>query len=203
MSSLPNNLIEDSELWDREPDLVSLRQAHALLKSNPGKAITDLQRLAEQGSVMSMVYVGAAYRRGAGVPRNDSEAEQWFRRASTGGSIFASHELGKILLERQEYQDAALLFVRCAALNYSPSLYRLAVLSMNGDGVEKDLLKSRQLLEQASAQGSVIAKRALGIALIKGHLGKREVVRGIRIFASALKTIEEAFKDPFSDKLRT
>jgi TPR repeat protein len=69
-------MTDDDEIWAKEPDLAALTRAHGLLRVDPKSALNELERLAEQGSIMSMVYIGSAYRDGTGVMRDVSQAER-------------------------------------------------------------------------------------------------------------------------------
>jgi uncharacterized protein len=84
--------------WENEPSLEQLRHAYALLTKEPIQALEQLRELAGRGSVMSMVYIANAHRRGRGVDRDLPRAKEWYSKASERGSALASYELGRIHL---------------------------------------------------------------------------------------------------------
>ena len=58
-----------------EPDIELLTEAYALLQADPGPvAITQLSRLAERGSLMSMIYLAWAHKSGTGVAPDITQA---------------------------------------------------------------------------------------------------------------------------------
>ena len=54
-------MLEDHELMEREPDLQRLRFAYDLLKADQSTAIIELEKLTEDGSVMSELYLADFY----------------------------------------------------------------------------------------------------------------------------------------------
>jgi hypothetical protein len=54
------------------------------------------EKAAEAGSPNGMVFLGAMYSQGAGVPANDKEAVKWYRRAAEGGDTVAMDALGQM-----------------------------------------------------------------------------------------------------------
>src|SRR5476649_2460646 len=52
--------------WEDEPDLDELRRLGDMLATDPARALSGLKELAGRGSIMSMVYLADAYRRGTG-----------------------------------------------------------------------------------------------------------------------------------------
>jgi len=84
----------DKELWKREPDQARLNQASLQLNTEPEKALAELEKLASAGSVLSMVYLGHAFRNGIGAAIDVDKSENWYRKASDGGSALAAGILG-------------------------------------------------------------------------------------------------------------
>lgn len=197
-------MLDDNSIWSSEPDLESLNRAHKLLESDPSTAFKELEKLAQEGSIMSMVYMGSTYHNGSTIAKDDEKAEIWLHRASEAGSLFATHELGKLYLAKAEYAKAAELFSIGAECNYSPSLYRLATLYINGKGVAKDRAKAKSMLETSANIGNLFAKRALALALIKGELGEREILKGVFLYIAAFPAvIGTASRNPHSPELRS
>jgi TPR repeat protein len=54
----------------------------------------ELLRLAEQGDAKAQYNLGVMYRKGHGVPKNDAEAVNWYRKAAEQGYVDAQYNLG-------------------------------------------------------------------------------------------------------------
>ena len=111
------------EPWTREPDLERLRHVYNLQATNPVDALVELKHLASRGSIMSMTYVGEAYRSGIGTAKDLTQAAEWFQRAANEGYIVASYKLGKVCQELNQHSRASEAFALGAAGQHLPSIY--------------------------------------------------------------------------------
>jgi TPR repeat protein len=59
-------------------------------------ALAELQPLAERGNAEAQYNLANLYRDGRGVPRDDQQAADWYRRAAEGGSWWAAFDLGML-----------------------------------------------------------------------------------------------------------
>src|SRR5689334_2503681 len=66
----------------------------ALKKQDYQTALRILRPLAEQGDVQAQFNLGAMHEQGLGVPKNDAEAVNWFRKAAEQGFAGAQYLLG-------------------------------------------------------------------------------------------------------------
>lgn len=112
--------------WSLEPDLNELRRAVDELSSDPLKALRDLERLANRGSLASMLYIGQAYESGSAGHANLERAEEWYRRAADAGQIRAVFALGDLCRRRGDHAAARVTYERGAAAGYSPSMRAMA-----------------------------------------------------------------------------
>lgn len=188
----------------QEPDLESLHKAYTKLQTEPGlEAINDLEKLAERGSLMSMVYLGGAYEDGIAVLKNESQAENWYRRAMDGGSNLAVYYLGHLYLDKQDYLKAKEIFSYGDLKGYSPTTYRLAYMYLDGKGIPKDERKAFELFKKASDDGHVFAKRKLAGIYLSGKYGVTNIFKGFFLFLIAVKdVIALSIIDPHSDHIR-
>ena len=190
-------------IWESEPDLDALRRSHAMLAANPLEALKELRKLADRGSVMSMIYIANSYRTGVGTDKDLYQAQEWYRCAAQKGSPLAAYELGRIYLEENNYVKAREAFESGSAKNYAPSMHMLARMYLLGTGVTRDISRAKDLLEQAVSLGHVFSKRNLGVLLLKGCFGPSKIPRGILLIASAIKeAVYLGLHDPTSDRLR-
>ena len=188
---------------DDEPDLTRLNEAYKLLETDPAKAVKELQGLAELGSLLSMLYLGWAYQKCAGIG-DIKQAEIWFRRAYEKGSRLAIYHLGHLYLKQQEYAKAHEIFSAGATMDYAPAIYCLGQMYMDGAGISKQPDKARTLLERATALGHVFAKRSLARLLMSGRFGFFSIFKGCFLLLGAVKDglVVSMNEGSSSDRLR-
>ena len=197
------NWSSDRSLWEREPDQERLQRASLLLRTAPVQAVAELRSLSEEGSVLSMIYLGHAFYRGIGTPVDLHESEKWYRRASDRGSAYAAGILGDYYYDTGQYSLAETYFKTSADRNYLPGIFRLGKLYLDGIGVSRRPAQARAYLEKATAGGHVVAKRILGGVLLHGEFGPFERLRGLLLILGALKdSVLVAATEPESDRLR-
>jgi len=193
----------DRAIWEREPDQARLNRAAALLVTSPAQALTELQELAENGSVLSMVYLGHAFRNGTGTPIDLGKSEQWYRRAADAGSALAAGILGAYYFDIKQYARAEEFFKMSADRGYLPGMFRLATLYLDEAVIDPQPQKARELLERASALGHAVAKRRLAGLLARGGFGLVQRIRGYWLMLSSFKDyLWITAVDPESDRLR-
>ena len=189
--------------WDREPDLDALRRLMDRQATAPAQTLVGLEALAGRGSTMSMVYLAHAYRNGIGTGVDPVRSREWFERAAAAGSLLASYELGWIHWGAKDYEKAHGVLSTGIARGYPPALYLSATMYADGQGVPVDVERARELLEVAVAHGHVFAKRNLGVLLIKGRFGLRQIPRGLLLWLSGIKDVLVLVpRDHKSERLR-
>ena len=189
--------------WENEPDLESLRTAHAMLTTDPSQALRLLAELAELGSAMSMVYLANAFSTGTGTNIDLAQAEKWYRRASDSGSILASYEFGRLCLNRKAYSEARNAFERGVLADYAPSMHMLALMHLRAQGAPANTVEAKRLLERASAAGHVFSKRNLGLLLLRRQFGLSQKIRGAFLLARGLvEATVLMLTNRLSDRLR-
>jgi TPR repeat protein len=169
-----------------EPDQARFERAYKNLRADPKSAGGELRALAELNSVKSMNALGQAYHLGIGVQPDFVEAERWFQKAASLESYRAQYFLGRLYLGKKEYQEAKTAFEEAANRGYAPAIHHLGRMYYFGQGVDRDLGYSQQLMERAAEAGSITAKSELAIALMQGSFGRRQVFRGLLLWLSGL-----------------
>jgi TPR repeat protein len=162
-----------------EKDPASWQAAKALLKTNPIQAISQLRSLAENGSILSMIDLGRTYAMGIGIDRDDEQAEMWFVRAASSGSVRAHQQLARFYMRIRQYAKAKQALEYAAARQYAPAIHDLGKLYFKGLGVEKNLLSAEVLVQRASRMGSVFATRLLARILMEDHTSRRRRLKGL------------------------
>ena len=78
--------------------------------------LTDIRTVAEQGQAEAQFNLGMTYHNGEGVPRNDSEATKWYRKAAEQGHAEAQYNVVSIYyfdgVIQQDYDEAVDLFYK-------------------------------------------------------------------------------------------
>ena len=193
----------DELYWQGEPDLTELHHAYGLMATDPARAVAKLTDLAERGSLMSMVYLAEAYKKGTGVNVDAEKADVLYDRAAKGGSVAALYHVGRGYLDKSQFLKAKEAFKISADKGYLPSAGQLGRMYAKGIGVLEDVNTGREYLERASREGYVFAKRDLAFLLMRGKFGSLARIRGAWLFLVAIKDLFLAiFTDPSRELLR-
>lgn len=167
------------------------------------EALEKYRLLAEAGSVEAQMRLGWMYQTGRGVKVNLDEARQWYLKAAEGKSPEARFYLGRLYRQERQYQEAMSWFRQSAMQNYLPSIYQLGVMYELGEGVERDKEQAYKYYEQAAKMGHLRAQRDMGLLMIKGNRGFKQIPQGILTLARIpYSAISLALKDPQSDRIR-
>jgi TPR repeat protein len=177
--------INDSR-WKNEPDMDELGRVRTLLAADPQMAVAKFEELAARDSTGGKWYLADAYYTGVYLRRDLEKAKYWFKEAGRVGLPEAAFMQGRILFQQERYWEAFPPLVQSADLGYAPAMYRLAKMHQDGLGTKKDIIRSRQLLELAAAQGHIFAKRDLAILYLNGTYGRKSVWRGALLLAPVI-----------------
>ena len=181
-----------------------LRAAYAKFATSPETAVRELEALANEGSLMSMVYIADAYQKGKGVTKDLSEYESWLEKAMKAGSSYAGYMLGRLHLRNRNYIRAKEVITVSASMNFLPSIVLLGQMYQKGNGVAVDYQKARQLFEESYTQGHLYSTKFLAKILLSGKFGLIQWLRGsilcltwpVLLFRTALRKSNDQEKDP-------
>ncbi len=193
--------------WTEEPDMMELRNAYALLGSHFNQARQMLEKLAERGSLASVLYLGDAYASGRYGSKNLLEAKKWYERAEAREWIPAPHRLGRIYFTLGDYASALRAFSRGADKGYSPAVYRLGKMYIEGLGAATNLEQGRRFLAVAIADGHLFAKRDLAGLYVRGKFGLLNIPNGVMMILSLMLeliaiTVRRGWRDQrFEDRI--
>ena len=105
-------------------------------------AYTHYKALAEQGNAIAQFNLGIMYKKGYGVPKNNTNAVGWFRKAADQGDAIAQYQLGKMYLSGhgvlQNYVEALKWIQGSAELGYPKAQYHTGVMYKLGQGVSEN-----------------------------------------------------------------
>ncbi|MFN5758658.1 MAG: tetratricopeptide repeat protein [Sphingomonadaceae bacterium] len=108
---------------------------------------------AQTGDADAQFNLGQAYRFGRGVPMDLNMAENWYRRAARLGHVRAEENLGLVLFQKGNYDEAFPLLEKAAKREDPRAQYVLGTALFNGDLIEKDWARAYALMLRASANG--------------------------------------------------
>ena len=120
-------------------------------------ALQEFNALAKQDNARGQFMLGVMYGSGAGVPKDNTEAEKWYRLSAQQGLITAQHYLGFMYYNGlgvlKDYREAAKWFRLSAKQGDSYSQYNLGFMYEHGKGVIKDNVTAYMWYRIASANG--------------------------------------------------
>ena len=198
------NYSENTALeWDMEPFASSIEDAMELRESDPTEFVKILEKLAKNGSVLSMIYLGDVYANGRGVPIDIDRGLKWYERASERGSIEATHRLARWNWSYDDYDKTMQLLLINSRKGFSPAMYLLGLMYLSDKHTKSDVLLAIKYWKSAEEQGHLLAKRRLSILLRNGELGIIGRVKGYLKLVNMLpKFVYFSMKFPNSDRLR-
>jgi hypothetical protein len=143
------------------------------MAENYEQALKWLHLASEQDDPESNYHMGYMHREGLGIDVDEVTAFDYFRRASTGGHIGATTELGTAFLNGHgvdvDEKSAIECFERAAAENHTNALFNLGLCLERGYGTAKDANRAFECFERAAEMGNTLAKSHAGRALVQGR----------------------------------
>ncbi|HKX09923.1 MAG TPA: tetratricopeptide repeat-containing serine protease family protein [Stellaceae bacterium] len=146
----------------------------AYQKGDFGGAVVACRGPAEQADASCQNLMGVLFSEGRGVPKNDSEAAQWFRKAAEQGHGHACFNLGRAYQfgdgVKQSNEEAAKWYRKAAELRVPEGELGLGALIIM---VDRNYREGLKWVRKAARQGLPTAEGMLGIAYEHG-LGMKE-----------------------------
>jgi TPR repeat protein len=171
----------------------------ALRTGQKTRAVSSLQYAAEHGHAVALWQLGRMYAEGDGVPRNDYRAFEYFQkfadshaddnpaapRARFVANAFVA--LGQYYLEgipntsvTASPERARRMFAHAASFFGDPEAqYQLAMLYVDGNGVQRDAKRAVPWLMLAANKGHYKSQALLGRILFRGEHGVRQRASGL------------------------
>ena len=165
------------------------------------EAFAQYSRLAEAGDPRSQVFVGWMCSEGWGTTKDPERALEWYRKAASVGSPAGAYYCAGHAIRERSYEEALKWLYMAAANEYGPALLWLGILHVRGMGVATDRAKGIKYLERAAATGNFLARRHLGLMMVRGEFGPLRVIAGLILFPYwAILALVEALSNGYSDK---
>jgi hypothetical protein len=157
--------------WERK----AAEQGHAYAQANLSfrcyaannfpEAFAWCQRAAHSKLAWAQYNLGLMYRKGEGVPQNDTEAARWYRLAAAQNFPEAQQKLAELYYFGQgvplSYAQAASWYSKAANQGNAEAQFQLGHLYAVGQGVEHDYTQSRHWIREAALQDHEQALREL------------------------------------------
>ena len=160
------------------------------VERNYEEAAKWIKIAADWGFDWAQLNMGKLYLNGLGVPRDDAMAFQWFQKAYEQRNAFANYELGMMYLAGRAVPRnparAEELFSEIPYANEVEwALYELARVYRYGEGLDRDVAKAINLLEQAIALDVSAAKVELAEILLNEDSVTPDPERAVSLLKSA------------------
>ena len=169
----------------------------ALITSTTIAAATfdETMALAKQGEAYAQYNLGLIYFKGEGVPKNDTEAVKWFRKAADQGHATAQFNQGLMYASGiggvpENDTEAVKWYRKAADQGFAPAQYNLGLMYAYGDGVPESSIRAYVWWSMAKTQGAEVAKGNLDI--LKPQMTKQQIAEAQ---ALAAKCYESNYKD--------
>ena len=148
----------------------------AYIAFDQGQYITA-KRIAEervkQNDPQAHTLLGRIYAEGAGVPRDELKAAQWYQKGAELGDTEAMFALGVILASgtavKKDHDGAAQMFEQAARRGHAFAHYNLALLFLSGQGKPENPYRAAQHLEYAAQKGIPQAQYDLATLYQRGY----------------------------------
>ncbi len=140
-------------------------------------ALADIIQAAARGDPAAENALGVKYAQGAdGLPRDDTQAVEWYRKAAIQNYAGAETNLGDMYLSGRGGLDRNALealswYLKAANQNWPDAQYRLGFMYETGLGTAKDLQRAVSLYRSAADSGYPDAQNLLGVLYATGGDG--------------------------------
>jgi TPR repeat protein len=140
---------------------------------------------------------GIAYQNGEGVPKDETEAVKWYRKAAEMGLAGAQNNLGVCYQEGQgiakDEAEAFNWYRKAAEQGLDLAQNNLAICYDGGHGVAKDESEAVKWFRKASEQDFAQAHYNLGICYLNGTGVSKDVAGGVKLIRKATaQNVKEA-----------
>ncbi|WP_455200650.1 tetratricopeptide repeat protein [Kaarinaea lacus] len=146
-------------------------------------ALKELKPFADKGDEKAMYVLAEMYFGGLGTTVNKPLADELYLAAANKGHIRAQYKIGLRYLYgagqfEKDYKKAANWLTRAAGAGDESAQFDLAIMYLNGEGVDKDFKAATGWLQKAAYKGHVIARYEYGRNLALGRGVDRNIITG-------------------------
>jgi tetratricopeptide (TPR) repeat protein len=181
------------DLFDRDarsdPYLAEYKRVVDLLWTSEWRpALKELEGLARNGSIMSILLIADLIRAGRMYERDLPGAEEWYRIAVETGSARGHFGLGLTYRDMGRLEDAVRELEVAIARNFPPALNALAVMYFRGEAGLVDRPKALDLWRRGASLGHIPSKRNLVEQYVHGSYGLwRRILGNVAVLPVAIE----------------
>ncbi len=117
------------------------------------KAVAEWRTPATRGDADAQFNLGQAYKLGRGVPADQAQATDWFRKAAAQGHEQAIDNYGLALFQEGRKAEALPWLEKSVARDEKRTELVLGTMLFNGDGISRDWTRAYALVTRSSQQG--------------------------------------------------
>ncbi|TMM48096.1 sel1 repeat family protein [Qipengyuania marisflavi] len=156
-----------------------IQRAAKLDDCDPEAAFQFYVTAANNGSVWCMEAVGWRYWSGSGVIADLSKAEDYYRRAVSGGAWMARIGYARLLSSIQRHEEAETVLKDGMDTGFHPLHFWLARTRYDRSESPEVAREVRPMLRHAAREGHLGAQQMLSRMMLTGKFGLLEIPRGI------------------------
>ena len=138
-----------------------------------GEAVSELEKLAENGDKYAQYLMGKLWRDGPLLTPNTVNARYWFQQAAEQGHSYAQYALGKLLLsddvEVRDPEQGMRWLETAAQSGNSYAAYRLGKEYYRGKNIERSFTAAAKWFDRAAQDGNQYAQYMLGKLYLMGQ----------------------------------
>jgi eukaryotic-like serine/threonine-protein kinase len=196
-SSKPRDVVVASQTPPQSPSVVQPPKTPAPPQSPPSPAVSpqppaspgaattppvpgplaDIIAAANRGDPDAQNQLGVKYALGEdGLPRDDTKAVEWYRKAASQGYAKGETNLGDMYFFGRggldkSYSEALSWYLKAAQQDFPDAQYRLGVMYEKGLGTSKDIQNAVKYYRSASDHGNPESENVLGTLYATGDAG--------------------------------
>jgi TPR repeat protein len=141
----------------------------------------------EKNDAESMIDYAELLANGLGISTDEDKADELFLAAGQLGNVRGLYKAGQHYRDFGDYPKAIKYFKDAAVKGWPDSYAEIGSMFESGKLGSQLAGESLEWYEKGVEEGSVQSKHYLGVALIEGVNGKRDQLRGIRLFEEVAK----------------
>ena len=180
------------------PDTASAGSTVTPNNSQPKDAATEMRAKAERGDPAEQFNLAVMYAKGQGMPKDDAQAQKWYRKAAEGGHAEAQFAMGFTYNfggnVPKDAAEAVKWYRKAAEQGHVEAQYWLSnVYDQGGHGVPEDAAEGAKWLRMAAENGDHLAQSTLAFRYQIGQGVPVDHVQAYKwmLLSSAQGTVEE------------
>lgn len=161
-----------------------------------GKAVNHFTKLANQGKVEAMSYLGQMYWQEGGGMNDREKAIYWFSKAAKLGKASAQTSLagmydggGMYDVPEEDLVKAVYWYRKAASQGDTGAQYELALKYANGSGIAKDYVQAAHWFRKAADQGHSWAPYFLGVMYTNGDGVEKDDVQAAHWLQKSVESV--------------